>query len=142
MNIKKKDIIYRIIKRSKRKKEEIAAKEFDAASVGDVAFLLLIFFVVTGSFLLRQGVTFTLPSDKSVQVDHVVEVNPENKGFYYAGSLVTRERLKKMLGKRLETQKDLVVIIQMKNDIKYDRLVDALSIASELKIRRVSLKNL
>jgi biopolymer transport protein ExbD len=48
-----------------KKFKEIKEHTADTSSIGDMAFLLLVFFIVTGSFMLRQGVFFSLPSNSS-----------------------------------------------------------------------------
>jgi len=139
-------IISRIMNRRKRLSD--SRKEgsmIDSSSMGDMAFLLLIFFIVTSSFILRQGIFFSLPSPKSGSVklfdNQIVEVFPENSGFTIKGNPISRDELILRLKEQREINKESVVIIKMKDNVKYDRLVDTLSVAKESGIYRVSLKN-
>ena len=78
-------IIYKIIRRRAARQKELEAKPFDSSAIADLAFLLLIFFIVTSSFILRQGLFFSLPSRSSgsVRLDDkkIVEVVPGNDGL-------------------------------------------------------------
>ena len=138
-------IIYKIIRRRTFKWQFKDAKPFDSSSIGDLAFLLLIFFIVTSSFILRQGIFLSLPSKSSgaikLQENQIFEVYPENEGFVYEGKLIDRDSLKTFLSGQKEKQPDSVFVVYMKPDVLYDRLVDALSVASEVGMNRVSLKN-
>ncbi len=130
-------------RRDRRRMEE--GKAFDSTPMGDLAFLLLIFFIVTSSFILREGIFFSLPSPSAgvvnITEDKVIEVYPKNTGFLYAGSLLSRDGFGDALKKSGESARDKIMIIHMSKDVKYERLVDTLSVARETGIRKVSLKN-
>ncbi len=133
---------------ARRKNRELFRKNdgiTDSSSMGDMAFLLLIFFIVTSSFILRQGIFFSLPSPKSGSVklmdNQIIEVYPENAGFTVNGKNISREELITKMHMQKELHKDSVVIIKMKDNVRYERLVDTLSAARECRILRVSLKN-
>jgi biopolymer transport protein ExbD len=120
------------------------SRAIDSASIGDMAFLLLIFFIVTSSFILRQGIFFSLPSLHSqaiqIQDNQLIEVYPENDGYTYKGQKLYRTRLIKILRQQKASYPESVMRIRMKENIRYERLVDALSVAKESGLTRVSLK--
>lgn len=140
----KKQIIYRILNRKEKLRKMQDERQFDSSPMGDIAFLLLIFFIVTSSFILRQGIFFSLPSKSagsvSLKDNKIVEVYPQDSGFLYNDRIITREQLKEVLNEKKEKVPDSVLIIRMKPKVAYDRLVDTLSVAKETKIKRVSLK--
>ncbi len=140
------NIILKIIRRREMKKRVSEYKPFESSSIGDLAFLLLIFFIVTGSFVLRQGIFFSLPSQTagSVKLEEklIVDVYPQDNGFQYNEDIMNREAFKDMLTERKNESSEVVLIIHMKQQVKYDRLVDTLSIAKEAGIKRISLKNI
>jgi biopolymer transport protein ExbD len=119
--------------------------KFEATSMGDMAFLLLIFFIVTGSFVLRQGIFFSLPSKSAspvrVEESRIVETWPETEGFTVEGRSFSRELFKEMMKARVETVNQTVLIINMKENVRFERLVDALSVAKESGVKNVSLRN-
>lgn len=138
-------IILKILHRREKKRLTSEHKPFETSSMGDLAFLLLIFFIVTGSFVIRQGIFFSLPSQTagSVKLDEkqIIEVYPLNNGYQHNGEVLNRDEFTKVLVDRRNKISSLVLIIFMKPKVKYDRLVDTLSLAQETGIKRVSLKN-
>lgn len=139
-----KHIILRILNRRKIIAQQRPNKFFDSSAIGDIAFLLLIFFIVTGSFILRQGIYFSLPSKNassvSIEQKYITYVTPENAGFSINGKHLDRSRLKEILAAKREMSKKNILVICMKPSIKYKRLIDTLSLAKETGIKRVSLK--
>ena len=132
----------RSTKEKKRMKEDF---QFESTSIGDMAFLLLIFFIVTGSFVLRQGIFFNLPSKtaSAVRVDekNIVDVFPDNKGFIYGGEILNRENFKSKLQSQIQSNDKTIVVINMDKKVKYDRLIDTISVAKEIGVKEVSLKD-
>jgi len=138
-------IIWKILRRRevvRRRREE---KDFDSSSIGDMAFLLLIFFIVTGSFMLRQGIFFSLPSKTAgaIKLDRkeIFEVFPQDEGFLYNGVVINRDEFKEKLALHKKNSSEGVLVIRMKKEVNYNRLVDTLSVAKETGLTRVSLKN-
>ena len=138
-------VIYKIMRRRERLRRQQEVKNFDSSSIGDMAFLLLIFFIVTSSFILRQGIFFSLPSKSAgsvrIEENRVIDGYPENSGFLYSEQLLGREEFSTAMMQRVKKNEESVMIIHMKEGVIYDRLVDTLSVARETGIRRVSLKN-
>ena len=137
-------IIYKILRRREARRLWSDERTFDSSAIADMAFLLLIFFIVTSSFILRQGIFLTLPSKiagaVSMKPEQVLEVVPENKGFVVDGTPMDRAAFKKRVAEHNKNQPKGVLLVRMKGDVKYDRLVDALSVARETGLKRISLK--
>lgn len=124
---------------------ETSSHHFDSSSVADLAFLLLIFFIVTSSFILRQGISFSLPSkttgSEKVEDKLMFDIYPTNTGYKYEGAEISRKKLIRKLVYKKNRNTGTIVVIHMYPDIKYKRLVDTLSVAKECGITRVSLKD-
>lgn len=142
----KRVLILQILKRCSRRKSSQEYKPFESSSIADLAFLLLIFFIVTGSFILRQGIFFSLPAPDAgamrIESKLIMKLYPQNSGYLYNGSLMDREKIKDLLLKRKSVNPKTVLLIMMKKSVRYDRFVDALSMARETGIDRVSLKEI
>lgn len=142
----KKVLVLRILDRCTRRKRSMEYKPFESSSIADLAFLLLIFFIVTGSFILRQGIFFSLPAPDAgaTRIDPklIVELYPRNSGYLYKGVQLDREKISEMLVNRKRANPETVLLIMMKKSVRYDRFVDALSLARETGIQRVSLKEM
>ncbi len=138
-------LVLRLLKRHEKKWKTEEQLPFDSTPMGDVAFLLLIFFIVTTSFILREGIFFSLPSKTAgtIKLDEnlIVDVYPRETGFMYKDTVYKRIDFKKFMKKQLENYPKTVMVIKMRPDIRYERLVDTMSVAVEIGLRRVSLKN-
>jgi biopolymer transport protein ExbD len=138
-------VIYKILRRREVRRHRLEERSFDSTSIADMSFLLLIFFIVTGSFVIRQGIFMTLPSANagSVKVDpaKIVDVRPENSGFRVDEVLLDRKSFKAMIVKHRQAHPDGVMLVRMGDGVKYDRLVDTLSVARETGLQRFSLKD-
>ena len=144
MNINKSTLLKYLAKRRKAHKGRMEFTLFESFSIGDLAFLLLIFFIVTSSFILREGIFFSLPSNSgaAVRVDakQIIDVYPENIGFRIDDKLMAREEALEKMKSHRESVDDAVLIIHMREGIIYDRFIDTLSLAKETGIGRVSIR--
>jgi len=139
-------LVKRLVERRLRKKRLFEHRPFESVSIGDIAFLLLIFFIVTSSFILREGIFFSLPSRNAATVrlldDQVAEVEPTAAGFRYRGTEMGRSVFVGEMKRFIAKDPKRVLIIAMGQRVRYERMVDALSVARETGIRRVAIKNL
>jgi biopolymer transport protein ExbD len=143
--MKDKSVILKYLSnRRKVRKGRMEFTLFESFSIGDLAFLLLIFFIVTSSFILREGIFFSLPSNSgsAVRVDskQILDVYPENSGFRIDDKLMARDEALEAFSAHKKNVDDAVVIIHMKDGIIYDRFIDTLSLAKETGIGRVSIR--
>lgn len=137
--------IFILRKLQKRNNTRLSSTLFDTTSLGDIAFLLFIFFIVTSSFILREGIFLTLPPSRAqimpLSQENVLEVVPQNEGFRVGNKILSRDALAEELRRFNKMGNDKVILIRMPLQVKYERLVDALSVAREVGIRKVSLQN-
>jgi len=116
----------------------------DPSAIGDIAFLLLIFFIVTSSFLINMGIPVSLPakdgSAVKVEEKNLIEITPHTDGFMYDKRVLSQEELENELTKRKNHADQPVVLIYMQSNIRYARLIDTLSIARKLSLYRISIK--
>ncbi|MBN1500849.1 MAG: biopolymer transporter ExbD [Spirochaetes bacterium] len=133
----------------KRKRKDIKSlnreiKQFDSTSIGDMAFLLLIFFIVTGSFMVRQGLFLSLPSKSAgsvhVSEDRIIEIIPNENSYTCDDEVLSSEQLAKKLNIKKGLTDDTVVLIRMQARIRYERMIDTLSIVKESGIKKISVK--
>ena len=137
--------LFRYYSKRKSSYREKSSEEFDSSAVADLAFLLLIFFIVTSSFILRQGIFFSLPSESAgavkVEKDLMVDIYPTEKAFKVDGAELIRRDLGMKLRKMVDGNSKTIAVIHMTTGLKYDRLVDSLSLIKESGVKSVSLKN-
>ena len=130
----------------KRKKEAMGELRMD--STADVAFLLLIFFIVTTIFAAEQGLTHVLPA-KQKKTDDVVKVAEKNIAtiFVQANNTITLDRkpteinhLKVAIEDRLLSNKKLVVMLKIHPEANYGMMVACLDELKQAHANKVSLK--
>jgi len=137
---------YYLYKRGKSRKQlPMEHPESEISSIADIAFLLLIFFIVTSSFTLNEGIFFNLPSPNAgaqkIDPENLVQVTPLDDGFQIENITYSREEFSEKLNKKMKTNPEVVAIIHMTPAVKYERLIDAMSVIKENNMKRVSLKN-
>jgi len=130
-----------------RRKRPSAAREISMASTSDVAFLLLIFFIVTTIFAAEQGLTLVLPSKKS-EAD-IVKVKQSNVATLkvHESNLVTLDavpieinHIQKAIEDRIVANPKLVVVLEIHPEADYGQMVACLDELKLANATRVSLK--
>ncbi|MFH2054166.1 MAG: biopolymer transporter ExbD, partial [bacterium] len=117
-----------------KKKKKGALGEITMASTSDVAFLLLIFFIVTTIFAAEQGLTLVLPG-KQKEEDDTVRVAEKNIAtlFVQADNSITLDKrpimvngIKNAIEDRLLGNPKLVVVLKVHPEADYGRMVACL----------------
>ena len=130
----------------KRKKEAMGELRMD--STADVAFLLLIFFIVTTIFAAEQGLTLVLPGKQKKDED-VVKVKQSNIAtlFVRADSRITLDNkpieinhIKVAIEDRLLANAKLVVMLKIHPEANYGMMVACLDELKQARANKVSLK--
>jgi biopolymer transport protein ExbD len=128
-------------------KNAFRAGEFQAASMSDIAFLLLVFFIVTTIFALEEGIPLILPA-RSSEVVKVREKNILEIKAYPDGSVVIDgdnvgiAGVRPMVERELAANDKLVVVIVTHPDSEYGLMVDLLDEIKLANCRRISLKTM
>lgn len=106
---------------------------FSMSSMTDIIFLLLIFFMLTSSFITPSGLSVNLPSSETSDiVMHEVTVSvTKDLQFSVNDQLVTREQLKSVLTPLLEGKKGQVVL-HLDKEVPVEYLVEIGGIAAGL----------
>jgi len=130
----------------KRKKEAMGELRMD--STADVAFLLLIFFIVTTIFAAEQGLTLVLPGKQKNQQD-IQKYSEKNIATLYVdesnsltldGKPIVVNQIKNLIEARILGNPKLVVILKIHPDADYGMMVSALDELRLANATKVSLK--
>lgn len=113
--------------------------------MSDLAFLLLIFFVVTTTFAVEEGIPLVLPgrTAKATRVDirDVLEIRARAGGQVEAlGQPIAVSRVRTLIAERLAANPDLVVLLTTERTAEYGLMVDVLDEIKLAQCRRISLK--
>jgi biopolymer transport protein ExbD len=123
----------------------------DMTPMVDVAFLLLIFFMVTTVFRTPQALEINLPPDKDVQVEIAeskvlsIRVLPDNRIYYKRGTdpWARSDFAGLTLAlKRYKGNKELVVVIKIDREAKFSGMVDIIDELDLANLTRFSLGTL
>jgi biopolymer transport protein ExbD len=103
----------------------------NVTSLIDVVFLLLIFFVVTSTFLERPGIDLTLPEAGSEETQaSPVTVRIVADGRTFVGSRqVTLEELPGVIESRLQEERTSQVTLEADRSVPHGRVVAAMDAA-------------
>jgi biopolymer transport protein ExbD len=123
----------------------------DMTPMVDVAFLLLIFFMVTTVFRTPQALEINLPPDKDVQVEVAqskvltLRVLADDRVYYKRGTDPWARSSVTQLGdvfKLYKGNKDLVVVIKIDRESKFSGMVDIIDDLDLAGLTRFSLGTL
>lgn len=117
-----------------------------AASLSDIIFLLLIFFLVTTTMAVEKGLPMSLPGKESKTVklkqDAVFHIS-----ILADGTISTKEtgplpigRIRPLIEEKLVANDKLVIVIETHPDANYGIMIDVLDELRLAKANRISLK--
>ncbi|MDD5457272.1 MAG: biopolymer transporter ExbD [Candidatus Margulisbacteria bacterium] len=113
----------------------------ESVAMTDIVFLLLIFFLLSSSFVPQTGIKVDLPGARKTSVNEVkhnlsIAINEEGK-IYLNENLTDKDLLQAELKKMLENSSDKVVIFRPDKNIKVEKLVEIMDIASAAGAERL-----
>jgi biopolymer transport protein ExbD len=110
-------------------KKETVSDEIPTASMADIAFLLIIYFMVTTTFAATRGLDFSLPQDDESQPlvekeeSVLIEIQPGG-GLMVDGNLMELDEVLDYLKPKLERNPMKPVIIRPRENAEYGYMVD------------------
>jgi biopolymer transport protein ExbD len=123
------------------------AHEIPTASLADISFLLLIFFLSTCMFALEEGIPLMLPGRTAgtLKVKRsavcVVQTRPDGT-ITVDGEPATLADLRRIVETKLAEDENLVVVIETHPQSEYGLMVDVLDELRLADARRISLKSM
>ena len=113
--------------------------------MSDLAFLLLVFFVVTTTFAVEEGIPLVLPGRAAtatrVDASDVLEIRALAGGqVEVQGQPVRLTAVRPLIEQRLRANPDLVVLLTTHRNAEYGLMVDLLDEIKLANCRRISLK--
>ena len=128
-----------ILKR-KRKVDEV-----NSSSMADIAFLLLVFFLVTTTISMDKGINIILPADgseKGVDKNNLVNIamNDQGKILVDDSPKLLRE-IKLLAEKRIAANSKIIFSVSTHERTKYQDYVSLLDELKKAKATRISIAN-
>ncbi len=110
---------------------------FSMSSMTDIVFLLLIFFMLTSSFITPSGLSVNLPSSKSstIVMQKVTVSISKDLEYYVNDKKTTAEGVEALLTSALSGAEEGVVVLHIDKTVPTEHLVKVAGIAASLKAK-------
>jgi biopolymer transport protein ExbD len=110
---------------------------YNMSSLTDIVFLLLIFFMLTSSFVTPNALDLLLPQSSSSSVSkQTVTVSITKDLEYYVGkNQVEFKNLQKQIAKRISQKKGETVVLAADKTVPVSEIVKVLNIGNEIEAR-------
>ena len=129
-----------MIKRRKRKVDEV-----NSSSMADIAFLLLVFFLVTTTISMDKGINIILPADgseKEVDKNNLVNIAMNDQGkILVDDSPKLIGEIKLMAEKRIAANPKIIFSVSTHERTKYQDYIGLLDELKKAKATKISIAN-
>jgi biopolymer transport protein ExbD len=120
--------------------------EIPTASMADIAFLLIIFFMTTTNFAREKGLKFVLPEKKDqpqevkIKTENLLKISINDKGELFLNDEEARwENLEREVKLRLENNPNLIILIRTHRDAPYEYMIKAFDAVKAAGGKKVGL---
>jgi len=122
---------------------ELESLDINITPLIDIVFLLLIFFMLTTTFVESRGLQVKLPkastaSSSSTAKNIVISVNKNNL-IYINDTPVTMNKLSTEIRNLLKSSKDPLLVLRADADTKHGETVTIMDIAKQAGINRIAI---
>lgn len=111
---------------------------FSQSSLTDIVLLLLIFFLLTSSFVSNFGIKVNIPKAESgspARSQYItVSISNDNQ-YYVAGDLTTKTELANAIRSEYQKYPDRALVLRADKNARVDEAVQVMNIAQALKMR-------
>jgi len=125
-----------------RKKRDRYQMQAPLTSLIDIVFMLLIYFLLTTSFMVDEGIKIKLPQASAAapqtQQEITVYVDREG-GAYIENKLVPQDKLFKRLKKMIGGQQDRLVVVKADRSVILNKAVKIMDLAKAAGAARLCL---
>ncbi len=115
----------------------------DVTPLVDIVFNLLLFFMITTTFVIAPGIKVNLPKSKTAEIKKAArEIRiavTKDKEIFFNQNKVTLESLGAELAKVAENNSDAVVIIQADVDVNHGTVVKVLDSAKSAGLTKLAI---
>ena len=113
--------------------------DFSMSSMTDIVFLLLIFFMLTSSFVVTNALNVNLPTSKvsSKQIESITVAISKDLEYTVDNEIIQRSRVEAELRNKLGglNKEERVVVLHVDKEVPVEHLVDIASISAQLNAK-------
>ncbi len=130
-----------ILRRKKPIEQEV---EIPTASMADIAFLLIIFFMTTTIFARDKGLKLVLPEKQQeivkVKSKNLLKISINDQGEVFVGDeKVTPDQLGEKVQAKLDENPKLIILIKPHVNAPYEKMIQVFDQLKQIKANRVAL---
>ena len=112
--------------------------------MADIAFLLIVFFMLTAVFTSTQGLRFQFPKDDptelNVQPEEAIHVKVIGEGQFQVDRVAMNlEQMGGYVQTKMSQNPEKPVIIQTEPDVPYFVMIDVFDLLKQLEVQNVSI---
>ena len=127
------------------KKQRRPIQEINSSSMADIAFLLLVFFLVTTTISMDKGISLVLPSEGNeleVNKKNIVNILMNESGKVLMDDKPTKvNTIHSIVKKKLSRNPNLIFSVQTHPRTKYQDYLNILDQLKEAKATKISIAN-
>jgi len=114
----------------------------ESTAMADIVFLLLIFFLLSSSFILQTGIKITLPEVSRPEVEEkqqIVVTITQDDQLFINDRKISWSQLRSELEALLKSHAAETVIVKGDADVSLGRTVEVMDVARELGAQRLAI---
>lgn len=120
------------------------AVEIPTSSMADIAFLLIVFFMLTAVFTSTQGLRFQFPKDDpeqfNVQPEEAIHIKITGEGQYQVDRRPANlEELGGYVQTKIKENPEKPVLIQTLPEVPYRAMIEVFDLLRKLEVKNVSI---
>ena len=132
-------------RRKKNKQESDDSGEIDLTPMLDVVFIMLIFFIVTASFIKEQSIGVNVPEDtppreeSTPDKENILVQVDSSDAIFIDGRRVDVRAVRSLIAQKYAENPEASVIVRMHEQSTAERYISIADAAREVKIYNISL---
>ena len=127
------------------KPRRAAMQEINSSSMSDIAFLLLVFFLVTTTISLDKGISLILPAEGNeleVNRKNITSILINDKGKVLMDDSPTRiNQIKSKATKKIAENSNIIFSVMTHKNTKYEDYILVLDQLKQAKATKISIAN-
>jgi len=125
------------------RKDKRGKSEVNLTPLVDIVFILLIFFLITSTFVQNPGIEVELPKASAaatdVQSDSIIMAITKDGLVIHEGKIMSAEELRKRLSQYHKDEPEKLVVIQADSTAHHGKVVEVMDIAQGAGFHRLAI---
>ena len=113
---------------------------FNMSSLTDIIFLLLIFFMLTSTFVTPNALNLLLPSSNSqvtVEKKRIAVSITDDLSYYLGSTPIQAEELPILLTEAIAKEEQPTIVLNAERGVPIEKVVEIMNLANKLKVQMI-----